>query len=92
MSAVTEKKKRHDDCKPKFRFCLNIEGVEFPWPVSIITMEQIAEVGGWGPSEGVIQIDDDNNEQALEPGEVVELTPGLGFCKNVRWKRGASHG
>lgn len=92
MSTATEKTKRPDECKPGPRFCLNTEGVEHHWPVSTITTEQIAEVGGWDVNQGVIQVDADNNERTLEPGEVVALKPGMGFCKKVRWKRGAAHG
>jgi hypothetical protein len=92
MSTVTEKKKRDDDCEPKAHYCLNIEGVKLPWPVSTISTEQIAEYGGWDVAQGVIQVDAENNERQLEPGEVVKLTPGVEFCKRIRWKRGASHG
>lgn len=79
-------------CSPRSKFCLNIEGVEHPWPVSTITTEQIAEVGGWDFADGVIQIDSENNEMKLEPGQVVAITPGVEFCKNVRWKRGGTNG
>ena len=52
--------------------------------------EQIAQLGGWAASQGVIMIDlKDNTERTLKPGEVVELKPGLGFSKKIRWKRGA---
>lgn len=88
MSTVEEKKKG-DPGHPGPKYCLNIEGRgEISWPVSTVTMEQIAELGGWDPSDGVIQVDSDNEEHQLEPGEVVELKPGVGFCKKVRWKRG----
>lgn len=79
----------HDDPPghgPKFH--LDIEGTIYPWSESTISTEQIAQLGGWEPSAGVIQIDQDNNERTLQPGEVVELKPGLGFSKKVRWKRG----
>lgn len=69
-------------------FFVNIEGVEHPWPSPTITTEQIASLGGWDPSQGVIEIDRDNNERTLKPGEVVELKPGHGFAKKVRFKRG----
>lgn len=85
-----------EQCRPGGRsgrrFCVNIEGVETPWPVSTVTTEQIAELGGWDVSEGVIQIDADNDETPLQPGQVVELKPGIGFCKKVRWKRGVGRG
>ena len=86
MATVAEKKDRKPDrCGS---FVLNIEGTIHHWPASSVTTEQIIELGGWDPSQGVIQIDKDNNERTLEPAEVVELKPGMGFGKKVRWKRG----
>jgi len=70
------------------KYFLNIEGVEYRWDQDTITTEQIAELGGWDVSLGVIEIDKDNNERTLAPGEVVELKPGMGFGKKHKWKRG----
>jgi hypothetical protein len=70
------------------KYYVNIEGTLHPWDKSTITIEQIAELGGWDPAIGVIEIDKDNNERTLQPGEVVGLKPGHGFAKKVRWKRG----
>ena len=70
------------------KFFLDIEGAEKPWYEETITTEQIIELGGWDPTLGVLLIDADNNERTLAPGEVVHLTPGMGFSKRVRFKRG----
>ena len=86
MSTATEKVQGKPHGGPKF--VLDIEGTLHDWPISTITTEQIIELGGWDPALGVIQIDKDNNERTLEPGEVIELKPGMGFAKKVRWKRG----
>ncbi|MCH7726803.1 MAG: multiubiquitin domain-containing protein [Planctomycetes bacterium] len=86
MSVVAETSTPKIKTGPKF--VLNIEGVLHDWPVSTITTEQIIELGGWDPSLGVLQVDKDNNEKTLEPGEVVHLKPGMGFSKKVTWKRG----
>jgi hypothetical protein len=72
-------------------YIVNIEGVEHVWPRETITTEEIIALGGWDPSLGVILIDKDNNERTLQPGEVVELKPGQGFAKKVRFRRGGSH-
>jgi hypothetical protein len=72
--------------KPKF--LLDIEGVEHPWDRDTITTEEIIDLGGWDRSLGAIEIDKDNNERALKPGEVVELKPGQGFSKKIKFKRG----
>lgn len=65
-----------------------IEGQEHPWDRDTITTEEIAGLGGFPVSDGVIEIDNDNVERTLAPGEVVNLKPGHGFSKKVRWKRG----
>lgn len=76
------------EAQPHPHYFVNIEGTQHPWPSPTITTEQIARLGGWDPSAGVIEIDRDNNERTLKPGEVVELKPGHGFAKKVRFKRG----
>lgn len=70
------------------KYFLDIEGTIHDWDKDTITTEEIIQLGGWPPSQGVIEIDKDNNERTLKPGEVVELKPGHGFSKKVHWKRG----
>ena len=70
------------------KYFLNIEGTEVPWDRDTITTEEIAQLGGWDVSQGVIEVDRDNNERTLQPGEVVEVKPGHGFGKKHKWKRG----
>ena len=70
------------------KFFLDIEGELKPWDRDTITTEEIANLGGWNVSQGVIEIDRANNERTLAPGEVVNLKPGMGFSKKVKWKRG----
>lgn len=69
-------------------FFVDIEGTIHPWPQSTITTEEIAKLGGWSVSQGVIEIDPENNEITLKPGQTVELKPGHGFSKKVKFKRG----
>lgn len=71
-------------------YFVNIEGIEHPWSGPTITTEQIAALGGWDVTQGVLEVDKDNNERTLSPGELIELKPGHGFAKKVRWKRGDS--
>jgi hypothetical protein len=71
---------------PKFE--LDIEGTIHPWDHDTITTEEIIQLGGWDPSQGAIEIDKDNVEHTLTPGQVVDLKPGHGFSKKVHWKRG----
>lgn len=70
------------------KYFVNIEGAEISWHSKTITTEEIAELGKWDVGIGVIEIDRDNNERTLSPGEVVELKPGHGFGKKILWKRG----
>ena len=70
------------------KFWLDIEGALKPWDEETITTEQIATLGGWDPKEGVILIDEDNDERTLQPGEVIKLRPSLAFSKDIRFKRG----
>lgn len=70
------------------KYYVNIEGTEYAWDKETITTEEIISLGGWDPSLGAILIDKDNNERALQLGEVVELKPGMGFSKKIRFKRG----
>jgi len=69
-------------------YILDIEGVDVPWHQDTITTEQIAELGGWNVSQGVIEVDQHNNERTLAPDEVVTVKPGMGFGEEHRWKRG----
>lgn len=76
--------------EPKPKYHLDIEGNIVPWFEDTITTEQIISLGGWEPTQGVILIDKENNERTLQPGEVIELKPGMGFSKKIRFKRGDS--
>lgn len=72
---------------PKYH--LDIEGELKPWDKDTITTEEVAALGEWDVSLGVILIDlKDNTERTLQPGEVVEVKPGMGFSKKIRFKRG----
>jgi len=70
------------------KYTLDIEGTLKPWDKDTITMEEVASLGGWDPKAGVIVIDKENNERTLQPGDVVEIKPGMGFSKKVHFKRG----
>jgi hypothetical protein len=69
------------------KYFINIEGNKHEWPRETITTEEIAHLGGWA-NEGVIEIDEHNEERTLSAGEVIQLKPGMGFAKKIRWQRG----
>ncbi len=72
---------------PKFE--VDIEGAYKPWDKETITTEEVARLGGWDPSVGVILVNlEDGTERTLQPEEVVKLQPGLGFAKKILFKRG----
>ncbi len=86
MTALSEHRTPGQGHGPKFT--LDIEGTLKPWDKDTITTEEIIALGGWDPSQGAIMIDQDQNERTLQPGQVIELKPGLGFSKKVKFKRG----
>ncbi len=70
-------------------FALSIEGKEFQWSEPTISTEQIAQLGGWDPSQGVQQIDLDTNEaRTLKLDEIVDLRKIKTFAKKIGWQRG----
>ena len=73
----------------KAKYEVDIEGAFKPWDKDTITTEEIADLGGWDVSEGVILIDlEDGTERTLKPEEVIKLRPGIGFSKKIRFQRG----
>ena len=76
------------DEKKKPKYFVNIEGTEFPWATDSITTEELAHLGGWDISQGVVEVDKDNNETTIAPGTVIHLKPGHAFAKKHKWKRG----
>jgi len=85
MSQTTEQESK---AKAGPKFHIDIEGTIHDWDRDTITTEELAALGGWDPSVGVIEIDKDNNERTLAAGETVELKPGQGFAKKIKFKRG----
>ena len=86
MTQTTNNDKNKHGKGPKY--ILDIEGEMKEWDQDTITTEQVIDLGGWDPSLGALLIDKENNERTLSPGEIIELKPGMGFSKKVRFKRG----
>jgi hypothetical protein len=79
--------KEENKVGPKYH--IDIEGTLFPWDEETITTEQIINLGGWTANQGAIMIDMATNiEVTLQPGQIIELKPGLGFSKKHKFKRG----
>ncbi len=70
-------------------FHVNIEGEVFEWDKPTITVPEIRALGDLPHDLPVQLIDLKTNEQrTLSEDEVVELRPGLGFSKKVKFVRG----
>ena len=67
-----------------------------PRPLIVYTTEEAHSsvtkatlLAGFGKDNlRMIEVDKDNNERTLAPGEVIEIKPGQGFGKKHLWKRG----
>ena len=71
------------------KYQVDIEGALKPWGKDTITTEEVAALGGWDVSEGVVLINlEDGTERTLQPGEVIKLGPGIGFSKKILFQRG----
>jgi hypothetical protein len=80
--------KENNELKDPKHF-IDIEGTLYPWDKDTITTEEIATLGGWNVSDGVLMIDLKTNEEVtLQPGQVIDVKPGMGFSKKHRFKRG----
>jgi len=80
-------------------FALMVEGKLHGWHKETITVEEIAKLGGWDVSVGVIEVDEETNaERTLEVIEIITVHPHphhehhhhhpKGYGKKHRWKRG----
>ena len=73
----------------KAKYEINIEGMLYPWHDDDITTSQIRQLAGWPPEQQVLEVNlEDNTERTLNDTEVIEVKPGLGFGKKIRFKRG----
>lgn len=86
MNILVKKAENNQQSGPKF--FVDIEGTEYDWFESTITVQQIRELGSLPPDLPVIEVDKDNVERTLSEDEVVELKPGHRFGTKVRYKRG----
>jgi len=74
---------------PHPKYIVNVEGVDHEWENPTITVPEIRQLGGFAPEDPVIEVDlKDNAERTLREDEVVEIKPGMGFGKKIKFKRG----
>jgi hypothetical protein len=73
---------------PKYE--VNLDGDVRDWPKSTITVSEIRGLAGWGADQPVVIVDlKTNEERDLREDEVVDLKPGQGFSKKIKFKRGS---
>jgi hypothetical protein len=73
------------------KYVLDLEGVDYPWGESTITVEQVRELASWGADQQVVIVDLDTNEETvLVEGAPIELKPGHGFGRKFKFRRGAA--
>lgn len=73
---------------PKYQ--IDIEGTLHSWHSATISAADLIALGGWPPNQGVVEVNlKTQEERTLAPDEVVELKPGHGFAKQVKFQRGA---
>jgi hypothetical protein len=71
------------------KYVVNVEGIDHDWPSPTITAVDIRILGGFAPTDPVIEVDlKDNSERTLSKDEVVKIKPGVGFGKKIKFKRG----
>lgn len=69
---------------------VNLDGDMRAWAKSTISVAEIRRLAGWGDDQPVVIVDlKTNEERDLREDEVVDLKPGQGFSKKIKFKRGS---
>ncbi|MFL5886709.1 MAG: hypothetical protein ACJ77M_16690 [Thermoleophilaceae bacterium] len=75
--------------KPQKIYDIDIEGEILEWQKSTISVPEIRDLAGWDANQQVMEVNlQDNTETTLAEDVVVELKPGHGFAKKIRFQRG----
>lgn len=95
MNSIAEKQseaasasgnKGADNAGPKYY--LNIEGHEYEWTKSTITVPEIRTLGNIPSDQGIVVEDPEGTERTLTETEIVELKPGHRLGRAPKYKRG----
>lgn len=70
-------------------YFIDIEGTEYAWDRDTITVPELRGLAGIPSDVAMLEIDADNNQRQLAEDEVIELKPGHGFSKKIKYARGA---
>ncbi len=73
---------------PKYK--VDLEGELREWPSPTITVPELRGLAGWSPDQPIVVVDlKTNEERDLREDEVIDLKPGQGFSKKIKFKRGS---
>lgn len=71
------------------KYTINIENTEYSWEKDTIRVPEIRELAGIPADQQIQEIDlETQEERTLAEDEVVELKPGKGFSKKIKFQRG----
>jgi hypothetical protein len=71
------------------KYAVNIEDVDHEWDRDTITVPEIRALGGIPDGIEVIEVDlKTNDERTLAESDLVEIKPGQGFGRKIKFKRG----
>ena len=71
------------------KYSINVEGTDHPWERDTITVSEICDLGHLPVDSTVIEVDlKDNTERTLPKDEIVQIQPGKGYGKKVKFQRG----
>jgi hypothetical protein len=70
------------------KFFINIEGHEYEWPKSTITVPEIRTLGNIPNDQTIVVEDPEGTERTLAENEVIELKPGHRIGRAPKYKRG----
>lgn len=72
---------------PKYE--INIEGKPYEWDKGTISVPELRNLAGIPSDQPMMEIDLKTNvERTLAEDAVIELKPGQGFAKKVKYQRG----
>ena len=75
------------DHGPKYQ--IDIEGKLYDWDSDTISVPQLRTLAGIAPDQQMMVVDLKTNvERTLAEDETIELKPGHGFAKKVKYQRG----
>jgi hypothetical protein len=70
-------------------FFVDLEGTIYPWHQNTITVPEIRTLGGWEANQEVVEVNlEENTEVTLLESAIIELKPGHGFDKKIKFQRG----